>query len=109
MAEYTRQYRAHILGRLDARVEISAVQQIARSQGRKRAVLMCYEKPPKFCHRSLVAEWMNATGEVCVREYGYEGVSAAKPHVKAVTGDLFEAFGVEMPKCAASEDAHDWR
>ena len=29
------------------------------------AVLLCYEKPPKFCHRHIVAKWlMDNTGVV---------------------------------------------
>lgn len=30
--------------------------------------LVCYEKPEDFCHRHLVAEWLNAHGFEC-REY----------------------------------------
>ena len=26
------------------------------------SVLMCYEKPPKFCHRHLLADWLRARG-----------------------------------------------
>ena len=27
--------------------------------------LMCYEKPDSFCHRHLVADWLNAAGIEC--------------------------------------------
>ena len=30
--------------------------------------LMCYEKPDAFCHRHLVADWLNAAGIEC-KEY----------------------------------------
>lgn len=30
--------------------------------------LVCYEKPGDFCHRNLVATWLNENG-FCVREY----------------------------------------
>ena len=39
-----------------------------RSQG-KDVALLCYEKPGEFCHRHLVASWLNKKGYV-VEEYG---------------------------------------
>ena len=29
------------------------------------SVLLCFEKPPKFCHRHLVSEWLNSVGLEC--------------------------------------------
>ena len=37
------------------------------SEGRD-VVLLCYEKPGDFCHRQLVAEWLNRNG-ISVEEY----------------------------------------
>ena len=34
----------------------------------KDVVLLCYEKPGDFCHRQLVAAWMNKNG-IVVEEY----------------------------------------
>lgn len=31
----------------------------------KDIVLLCYEKPSDFCHRHLVAEWLNENGYEC--------------------------------------------
>lgn len=28
-------------------------------------VLLCYEKPDEFCHRHIIAEWLNANGYKC--------------------------------------------
>ncbi len=36
----------------------------------KDIVLLCYETPDKFCHRQLVADWLNKSGCPC-EEYGY--------------------------------------
>lgn len=73
-AEYTRRYKAEILGRLDRHDVLVDIARIIHERGGTgKAVLMCYEKPPKFCHRSLVAEWLNE-GKIIdfqVREYGY--------------------------------------
>ncbi len=35
----------------------------------KDVVLLCFETPDKFCHRHLVATWLNATKVADVREY----------------------------------------
>ena len=106
--EYTRRYRSEVLARLDVHEEIEAVKRIARAQGKRRVVLMCYEKPPRFCHRSLVAEWMNATGEVRVTEYGFVGPSRPASG-RLVCGDLFEAAGVSVPHGRGSQESGDWR
>ena len=55
MNEYTRLYRSQVLSKLDP-LEIS--QQLDNS------ILLCWEKPGEFCHRRLVADWLEeATGQ----------------------------------------------
>jgi len=55
MDEYTRLYKSQILAKLNP-IEIAA--QLDNS------ILLCWEKPGEFCHRRLVAEWLEkATGE----------------------------------------------
>ena len=55
MEEYTRLYKNRILSLLDP------VKLAAELDG---AILLCWEKPGEFCHRRLVAEWLEAaTGE----------------------------------------------
>lgn len=34
-----------------------------------KVVLLCYEKPGDFCHRHLVAEWLNKSGLVECNEF----------------------------------------
>jgi uncharacterized protein (DUF488 family) len=49
--QYTEIYKRTVLDRLDPDAvynELSA-----------DAVLLCWERPEKFCHRHLVAEWLN--------------------------------------------------
>ena len=41
----------------------------ARTQG--RAALVCYEQPGEFCHRRLVAEWLETRCRITVPELGY--------------------------------------
>lgn len=37
----------------------------------KDIVLLCYEKPPAFCHRHLVADWFNNELGIEVKELNY--------------------------------------
>lgn len=36
----------------------------------KEICLICYEKPSDFCHRHLVADWLNKNGVKC-KEYEF--------------------------------------
>lgn len=47
---YTEQYHKEVLSRLDP-------VKVYRDLG-KDAVLLCWERPDKFCHRHLVAKWL---------------------------------------------------
>lgn len=51
--EFTKVYRETVLAKLDPRKVVEAVG--------KDAVLLCWEKPGEFCHRRLVAEWLEET------------------------------------------------
>ena len=120
-AEYTRQYRERILAKLDYRRQIAKFHEIASAQDKSKVVLLCYEKPPKFCHRSLLAEWINSHHEFSVGEYGYAQEAATVPQTATVpapaakaTGvglvqpDLFSAMGVDIPRIP-DESPSDWR
>ena len=47
---YTEQYHKRVLDQLDPH-------QVYKDLG-ENAVLLCYEKPEDFCHRFLVAKWL---------------------------------------------------
>lgn len=51
----------NILNRLDHRMVLG---DLIHLSGGRDIVLVCYEGPSKFCHRHLVAEWLN--------KYGYD-------------------------------------
>ena len=38
----------------------------------KDAVLLCFEKPTEFCHRFLVAGWLELNLNIQIDEYGFE-------------------------------------
>lgn len=44
----------------------------------ENAVLLCFEKPTEFCHRFLVASWLELNLGVEIDEYGFENVIAVK-------------------------------
>lgn len=50
MAEYGKVFKEQILGKLDRRRSM-------REFG-KDAVLLCFEAPGEYCHRRVVAEWL---------------------------------------------------
>lgn len=64
--EYRKAY-AEILRHVDAVKFYRAVQQIG---GGRHVALLCYEKPGEFCHRRLLAEWLERSLGIEVLEYG---------------------------------------
>lgn len=46
------------------------LEELYKLSNNKDIVLLCYETPDKFCHRHLVADWLNKSGFHC-EEYGY--------------------------------------
>ena len=60
--DYTREYEEEVLENLDADEVVESLQDIA---GDKCVCLICYEKPSDFCHRHLVASWLEDYGYSC--------------------------------------------
>lgn len=72
--EYDRLYRAEILARLDPKVVVANITELA---GGRIPVLCCYESKPnwEWCHRAMTARWLaDATGRP-VPEFGFEHLS----------------------------------
>ncbi|MBR4315579.1 MAG: DUF488 family protein [Alphaproteobacteria bacterium] len=55
--EYVRLYYETVLNKLDIN-EIS-------KRLKENSVLLCYEKPSDFCHRHLIADWLNKNNIDC--------------------------------------------
>ncbi len=68
---YYRQVYCNKLNRLNVHSIIGVLEYLSKG---KDIVLLCYERPEKFCHRHLVAEWLN--------KHGYD--------VKEWEGDMYE-------------------
>lgn len=63
--EYSKRFRKEVLGKADYQLLLRQMELIARQENAEGVVLMCYEAPDKFCHRHLVAEWLeNSLGMV---------------------------------------------
>ena len=56
---YEKLYKDFILRILSVERLIDYLKGIAHQEQKDKVVLMCYESPEKFCHRHLVAEWLN--------------------------------------------------
>ena len=61
---YIRQFYQSVLKKLDPREVYSKLGE--------NAVLVCFEKPTEFCHRFLVAGWLEYNLNIEVNEIGYE-------------------------------------
>lgn len=63
---YIGHFQAEVLNHLDAANVIrDLINLLPDRAGRKDIALICYEKPSDFCHRHLVAEWLNQNGFKC--------------------------------------------
>ena len=61
---YITQYQNTVLNKLNPVIVADELQKMGNN-----VVLLCFETPDKFCHRHLVAEWLNAKTILDVREY----------------------------------------
>ncbi|MBP5794425.1 MAG: hypothetical protein ACLRFM_03290 [Alphaproteobacteria bacterium] len=61
---YINKYFETVLNKLNPRTVAQDLQQMGQN-----VVLLCFETPDKFCHRHLVATWLNASKFADVREY----------------------------------------
>lgn len=65
--EYTKRFNSEILNHRDPKKFIQSLEQTARG---KDIALCCFEMPNEFCHRHLVAKWMNEQLGLDIEEYG---------------------------------------
>lgn len=56
---YIKCFKELVLDKLNPGDVVSALYTLANSTN---ICLICYETPEKFCHRHLVADWLNAAG-----------------------------------------------
>lgn len=67
--QYVELFNSRILGRLQQGDVVKRIEQLALG---KDVALLCYEKDPEECHRTLVANWLNKAGYKVEEFEGYK-------------------------------------
>lgn len=63
---YIRCFNEQVLSKLDPYTIVMELSELAGFENRHKDIcLLCYEKPQDFCHRHLVANWLNQNGFKC--------------------------------------------
>ena len=65
--QYVEHYNRLVLKPLDIERFLQTLESLC---GGKDIALCCYEKPGQFCHRHLLAEWLNEHGGLDIKEFG---------------------------------------
>lgn len=65
--EYISMYRNDVLRYVDARSFIRQLEEAGRGMD---VALCCFEKPGDFCHRHILAKWLNEQTGIEVSEFG---------------------------------------
>ena len=65
--DYVQRFNSEILAHRDPKAFLAAIEKMANG---KDVALCCFEKPDGFCHRHLVAKWLNEKLGVQVEEFG---------------------------------------
>jgi len=65
-AYYIEHFNSEVLDKLRPKDVVATLHSLA---GDKIPCMMCFEKPGDFCHRHLVADWLNNSGLASVSEY----------------------------------------
>lgn len=70
---YIREYESNVLSRLNAGKTIEKMKKMSSGNN---IFLLCYETPEKFCHRHLVAKWLQDAGVEATEFYANESNSS---------------------------------
>lgn len=63
---YVKCYDERVTGILNADQVVKEIYSLLSEPDKEKDIaLICYEKPSDFCHRHLVAEWLNENGYEC--------------------------------------------
>jgi len=63
---YTNMYNITVLNKTTPKKIESIITEIYPNIDINDVTLLCYERPESFCHRHIVAEWLNKNGYTCV-------------------------------------------
>lgn len=65
--DYIQRFNTEILAKRDPKVFLYNIERMANG---KDIALCCFEKPDEFCHRHLVADWLNKKLGLNIEEFG---------------------------------------
>ena len=65
---YIERFNDEVLSLISPESIYNLIVSIAEGRGFNQAALVCYEKPNTFCHRHLVAGWLNSTLGLTIEE-----------------------------------------
>ncbi len=65
--DYAQRFDTEILARRDPKAFLTAIEKMSNG---KDVALCCFEKPDEFCHRHLVAKWLNEKLGLQIEEFG---------------------------------------
>ena len=85
--QFIEKYYETVLNTLNPTVVLEDLQRFG-----KDIVLLCYETPEKFCHRHLVAEWLNKNLNLNVYEY------VSEEELEAKINEMFDDILVGVPE-----------
>lgn len=86
-AQYIEAYFHHVLGRVNP---VQFLKRCEAISGGRDVALLCYEKPADFCHRHLLAEWLQHETGIEVKEFGVVGEPWKHQNQKVVQNGLFD-------------------
>lgn len=64
--QFVKRYKSEVLDKLDPDEVVADLHECSR--GIYDVALVCYEKAPFMCHRSLLANWLMENCNICARE-----------------------------------------
>lgn len=87
--QYVEAYFHQVLARVNP---IQFLKRCEEISGGRDVALLCYEKPTDFCHRHLLAEWLENETGVEITEFGMVGEPWKHKNPKVVQNSLFEGL-----------------
>lgn len=85
--QYVDAYFNKVLANVDP---VSFLQECEKLSGGKDVALLCYEKPDDFCHRHLLADWLEDQTGISIKEYGVIGKPWEHKNPETIQGSLFD-------------------
>ncbi len=97
-SDYEPRYIKEILGKTTPQKVYEELQKICGDDKDGKVVLLCYEAPGKFCHRNIVARWIEEGLGIKVEK------DSIGPHLKQSWDDYLKNFLSLLPKVSQAID-----